>query len=151
MKKAIANETGASLVEILVALVIGAVGFLALAGMQTMAIQSNTFSGTATDAVTLAQDQLEQLMPLTYSSLSTDANLVDTDADGSGGLSDATSGTADFSLLDQTRNNFTYDIFWNIADGTVISNTKTINVLVVWSENGRQRTVSIQGIKPRVN
>lgn len=151
MKNVTMDQKGFSLVEILIAMTIFAVGLLALAGMQITAIQGNTFSGTTTDGIRLAQDHIEQLMPLTYSSLTTDASLVDTDGDGDGGLNDATVATADFSLLNQAQNNYNYDVFWNLSDGSVISNTKTISVIVAWTENGRQRTVSVQGVRPRIN
>ncbi len=146
MKHLIKHEEGFSLLEILIAIAIFSIGLLALATMQITAIQGNAFSGTTTDASTLAQDQLEQLMVLTYSSLTTDANLVDTDADGDAGLNDATAGTADFS-----NPSGNYTVYWNISVGSVITNTMTIGVVVAWVENGRQRTVYIQGVKPRIN
>ncbi|MBW2108170.1 MAG: prepilin-type N-terminal cleavage/methylation domain-containing protein [Deltaproteobacteria bacterium] len=140
------NEGGFSLVELLIAMAILAIGLLALADMQIASIKGNSFSGATTDATTLAQDRLEQLMTLTYSGLTTDANLVDTDADGDAGLNDATAGTADFS---QTQGNYT--IFWNVSDGSVVSNTKTLSVIVTWSEQGQQKKVSVRGIKPRID
>ena len=153
MKAIVTNQIGMSLVEILVAIAIGSIGFLALAAMQTTAMHGNTFSATTTDATTLAQTQMEGLMRLTYSALTTDTELVDTDSDGDAGLNDATAGTADSSLLDQPLNNWGYDIFWNISDDTPITNTKTVNVIVAWTDpaNGQHRTVSIQGTKPRIN
>jgi len=149
MKYVTTGQKGYSLVEILIAIAIFSIGLLALASMQISAMQGNTFSGTTTDGIRLAQDHIEQLMPLTYSSLTTDPGLVDTDGDGDGGLNDATAATADFSLLNQSHNSYNYDVFWNFSDGSVISNTKTINVIVAWTENRRQRTVSIRGVKAR--
>jgi hypothetical protein len=121
--------------------------------MQTTAMHGNTFSGTTTDATTLAQDHMEELMRGTYSALTTDADLVDTDGDGDAGLSDATAATADSILLGQSRNNLSYDLFWNVSDDSLIANTKTVNVIVAWTDpiNGQNRTVSVQGTKPRVN
>lgn len=153
MEAFVTNQRGISLIEILVAMVIGSIGFLALATMQTTAMHGNTFSSTTTDATTLAQGQMEELMRLTYSALTTDTELVDTDGDGDAGLNDATAATADSSLLAQTQNNLNYDIFWNISDDSLISNTKTVNVIVAWTDpmNGQNRTVSVQGTKPRIN
>lgn len=148
MKRIVTRENGFTLVEILIALAILAIGLLALAEMQISAIKGNAFSGTTTDATTLAQDRLEQLMALTYSGLTTDANLVDTDADGDAGLNDAAAATADFS---QSQGDYT--VYWNVSDGSVITNTKTLCVIVAWTETGgsRQRTVSVQGVKPRID
>ena len=144
MKETIINEDGISLVEILVSVAIFSIGLLALAQIQISAIQGNAFSGTTTDATTLAQDRMEQLMALTYTIATTDANLVDTDADGDGGLQDATAGTADFNQAAGP-----YTVFWNISDGSVIGNTKKINVIVAWADGWRQRTVRIEGVKAR--
>ncbi len=136
------NEKGFSLLEILIALSIFSIGLLAVAEMQIMAMKGNAFSSKTTGGTTLAQDQMEQLMALTYSSQTTDNNLVDTDSDGDAGLNDATTTTADFN---QTQD--TYTIYWNISDDSVMPNTKTINVIVTWDNS----SVSIQNIKPRID
>jgi type IV pilus assembly protein PilV len=135
------NQKGFSLVEILIAMTVFAVGLLALAGMQITAIQGNAFSGTTTDAATLAQDRLEQLMPLTYSSLTTDDDLA---AGAHPPGTQQIGGTV-------TIQGITYTNTWNVTDNSPIDNTKTVNMAVTWAENGRQRTVSVQGVKPRIN
>jgi type IV pilus assembly protein PilV len=140
------DQRGVSLVEILMSITILAVGMLAVAEMQITSIQGNAFSGATTDGTTLAQDRMEQLMTLTYSSLTTDASLVDTDGDGDGGLDDATAASADFN---QSEGDYT--IYWNVSDGSLINSTKTLNVIVAWTEKSRQRRVSVQGVKPRIN
>ena len=151
MRHMFTNQKGFSFVEILIAISIFAIGLMALAELQITAIHGNAFSGRTTDAITLAQDRMEQLMALTYSSLTTDARLVDTDGDGDAGLDHATVATADGNLLDQPQGNYNYDIFWNVSDGSVTNNTKTLSVILRWTESGRQRTVSIKCVKPKIN
>jgi type IV pilus assembly protein PilV len=55
------NVRGFTLLEVMIALVILAVGLLGLASLQVMAIKGNSFGQQMTVASTLAQNQLEQL------------------------------------------------------------------------------------------
>jgi type IV pilus assembly protein PilV len=60
------KQKGFSLVEVLIALVILAVGLLGVTGMQITAIRGNHFSGNLTQATVLAQNKLEELKHLPY-------------------------------------------------------------------------------------
>jgi type IV pilus assembly protein PilV len=55
------NIKGFTLLEVMIALVILAVGLLGLASLQVMAIKGNSYGQEMTVASTLAQNQLEQL------------------------------------------------------------------------------------------
>jgi type IV pilus assembly protein PilV len=55
------NRKGFTLLEVMIALVILAVGLLGLASLQIMAIKSNSYGQQMTVASTMAQNQLEQL------------------------------------------------------------------------------------------
>jgi len=54
-------QRGFSLVEVLIAIVLLAVGLLSLSTMQTYAVSSNSFGNRLTEATFLAQDKLEEL------------------------------------------------------------------------------------------
>ena len=60
------REGGFTLIEVIVAISILTVGLLAVASMQTAAIQGNFFAYRTTQATTIAQDRLEYLMSLPY-------------------------------------------------------------------------------------
>jgi type IV pilus modification protein PilV len=54
-------QSGFSMVEVLVAILLLTVGLLALATMQTQAVASNNYGNKLTEATFLAQDKLEEL------------------------------------------------------------------------------------------
>ena len=60
------NKKGFSLIEVLVGLVLLAIGLLAIAGMQITSVRGNFFSSNMTQASILAQDRLEGLKNLPY-------------------------------------------------------------------------------------
>lgn len=66
------SQKGFSLVEVLICMVIVAVGLLALAGMQITSIKGNALSRKVTQATVLAQNKMEELkrLPFTDPSLS---------------------------------------------------------------------------------
>ncbi|MBW1931980.1 MAG: prepilin-type N-terminal cleavage/methylation domain-containing protein, partial [Deltaproteobacteria bacterium] len=148
------NENGFSIIEILIAVTVFAIGILAVSKMQVMAIKTNHFANCLTDATTLAQDRMEELMGFPY----TDSLNFDNDGDGTNqdldndgvddngnnfGLDDANMTTADHGDTINSR----YNIFWNIATDHPINNTKTIKVNINWTDRGIKKTVSITSIK----
>ncbi|MDI6763580.1 MAG: prepilin-type N-terminal cleavage/methylation domain-containing protein [Thermodesulfobacteriota bacterium] len=60
------NKKGFTLIEVLVGLVILAIGLLAIAGMQITSVKGNFFSSNLTQASVLAQDRLEVLRSLAW-------------------------------------------------------------------------------------
>ena len=61
------DKKGFTLIEVLVGLVLLAIGLLAIAGMQMTSVRGNFFSGNMTQASILAQDRLEALKQLDIS------------------------------------------------------------------------------------
>jgi type IV pilus assembly protein PilV len=132
---------GFTLLEVILAICLLTIGILAVGSMQVSSIWGNATAGNLTEGTSLAADQLEKLMALSYGH----ANLADTDGDGSGGLSDATEATADHQVTEGR-----YTLYWNVADNLVIDNTKTITVIVSWTDRGVQKALSLHQIVPHI-
>lgn len=63
------NNKGFSLIELLVAVTILAIGLLALAGLQITAIQGNSFANTVSQATALAEDRIEEIRNMDYADI----------------------------------------------------------------------------------
>ena len=72
------RQSGFTLIEVMIALVILAVGLLALATMQIVSIRSNAFSSEMTYATMLAQSRLEQIRNMDYDDLTPSSSTTDT-------------------------------------------------------------------------
>lgn len=135
------REKGFTLLEVIVAISILTIGILAVASMQIGAIRGNAFAGGVTEAATWAGDGIEKLMRLSWN----DPLLQDTDGDGANGLDD-TGGDSDQPLVTQGK----YTIHCNVADNVVINNTKTVHVIVTWTDHGAQKRITFRRVIPRI-
>ncbi len=143
MKRKNFNERGFSLLEVMIALVILAIGLLGLSQMQIIGISGNVSGQKLTTATTLAQDALEKLMNLNYSSLPIDEGTHNFDTDFpiyNGGVAAA---YKTFKGVNYTRN-YIADIDFPIA------NTATIVVTINWvDKNGKSHSVSESSVRRR--
>lgn len=123
------HDTGFTIVEVLIAISILTVGMLATASMQISAIRGNDLSGSTTEAVNLAQQQLETIINMNYNNPA----IADSQTGNNADLSSIT-------IVDSQQASGKYTIITNVADNAPITNTKTIVVIVTW-ENGRNSRV----------
>ncbi len=151
------DENGFTLIEILIAMTIFAIGMLAIGAMQISAIRENAFSNDLTEASTIAQDQVELLISKDFS----DPDLVDVNGDGTAGidnpnrttvitggnalLSVGGAGQADHGQVMNVQG-LNYMVYWNIAD--LSSFAKQIRVIVAWNNKGMHR-IAMDYIKNR--
>ena len=128
------NNQGFTLIEILIATSIFAIGFLAVAAMQISASKSTRRAVEVTEATALASDQMERLMSLGFD----DGELV--------------TGTTHSDT--QGKYNLQWEVAFSdvIITGTTTVDAKTINLNVSWdralSGGSSQRSVNIDFIKP---
>ncbi len=152
------KEQGFTLIEVLVAILILIFGILVVGNMQITSIQGNSFANSLTEATTVAQVQIENLLNSSYTATSlndTDGDGTNQDTDGDGiddqgtdrqfGLNDNTTLTADHYTV-----NGRYTIFWNVAVDYPVQGTKTIRLIVTWNERGNQKQVAFDIVKPNI-
>jgi type IV pilus assembly protein PilV len=140
-----AEQNGFTIIEVMIAVAILAVGLLGIASMQMSAIRGNNLSDNITCALTLAEDKMESLLEMDYDN----PDLEDIVATNDDDLSRTDSGWIDREELniDETGkvNAGQYRRIWNIADNKPIENNKTVTVIVLWDNDSHQ--VSLTSVK----
>lgn len=119
------KEKGFTLIEVLIGLIILAIGILAVAGMQITSIRGTAFSNSLTQASVIAQDRLEFIKSLP--------------------LNDARLGTGTYPDPPNIG------IFTRSYQATRNANPNFVNIIytVSWLEKGMTHTVSFRTIKGR--
>ncbi|MCP4669499.1 MAG: prepilin-type N-terminal cleavage/methylation domain-containing protein [Deltaproteobacteria bacterium] len=145
IKSILHNQTGFSLLEILVAVTILTIGLMATAKMQITAIRGNYISGKTTGALHLAEQKMEDLLGMAWN----DANLKNNNTGNDGNLTDIVN--PDHEELQVQVNGQVgggpFHRIWNVTStSTPIINTKTICVIVTWGSNDGHR-VALTSIK----
>lgn len=153
------KEQGYTLVEVLIALGILGFGLLAVATMQVTAIKTNARASGISQGLTLAQAKTEELMNLPLSALvdlDVDGDGTNQDADNDGndddggnfGLNDTVDGGGNVTADDSELNvNGGYSIYWNVAVNEPATNSSRIRVIVVWTERGMDKRISLDFVK----
>ena len=121
--RGINNSSGFTMVEVMVAMGIFFIGFLAVAHMQMKSVNGNAAARIQTEATAVAVDRLERLTYLPY-------NHPD--------LDEVTS--------PHQVNEGAYTVVWNVTDDVPINATKTIDITVT-SANPNAKPVRMQFIK----
>ena len=137
LDKRLKNDSGFTLLEVLIASVIFSIGLLALAEMTIYVIRSNIVGSKITRATVLVEEKLEELKNLSY----TDPELGDTDSDSTDFGINIGSDTTLFTSPDHTDvcNGgcsvsivHTLQRVWNVADNAPVPGTKTVTAIVGW-------------------
>jgi type IV pilus assembly protein PilV len=128
--KRLKQQGGFTLIEVLIALTIFAVGLLAIAAMQTSAIRMNSTAGHLTDLSTWGMDKLEELISLPY----TDPWL---DPLGNPPGLDTRNNTHQYNTSDG------FQVEWNIFKDTPTAHTKLIKLTV----SGQGKILRLTAVK----
>jgi type IV pilus assembly protein PilV len=121
--KRLKKENGFTLIEVLIALSIFAVGMLAVAAMQNSAVQMNSTADKLTHLATWGMDKIEELSALPY---------ADPSLDSAGDPHGEISGD--------------YTITWTVIDDSPKANIKNVTVTV----SGHGKSIDISFLKPNV-
>ena len=126
----IREESGFTILHTMVAISILTFGLLAIASMQTFAMQMNLKANRLTEATTIGQDTLEQLLVLPDD----DANLEEGE-----------------HLLPEVNNGpYSYTVTWDVEVNNPIDNASLITVIVQWQDKGVVRSTELSSIRPRI-
>ncbi len=143
MKKDALTQQGFTLVEVLVAIVILAIGIAAVTTMQVTGIKGNTKASHLTVASDWSASQMEQMYAWKYDN---DLLKDDTAPNGVAGL-DETGATADGGPIVSPDGYYT--IYWNVADDILMPDTKSIRVILEREDNGILQTVTMNYLKAK--
>jgi prepilin-type N-terminal cleavage/methylation domain-containing protein len=124
------KEAGFTLLELIVAIAILTIGLLAVGSMQISGIGGNRSAYLTTEAVTLAQDRLEQLLFVPFADPLLNVGVNNPDPGGT---------PAGYAI--------TYDVA-NVGAG--VANAKLVTVRVVRTEKGVSRTTTLRSVRPGV-
>jgi prepilin-type N-terminal cleavage/methylation domain-containing protein len=141
------NEAGLTLIEILLAMAIFAIGLLGVAHMQITAMFGNSLAIKLTNATQLASQLSEEIMFMDYD----DARITDDDNDSENGLNDYPGADESYPAnpVQGGGSGETYNLYWNVAEDWPIPNTKTIRVIVNWQEGDQNKEYILDTIKRR--
>jgi type IV pilus assembly protein PilV len=117
------DAEGFTLLEVMITVVILAIGLLGLAGLQIVAIKGNSFGQQMSVASTLAQNQLEELRQTAYSSLSDGFD----------------------TYIDQV-NGVTYNRAWDVIPDVNHPDWMRVEVTISWTGPTAGRTVTLSTI-----
>ena len=119
--KALGNK-GLTIIEIMFALSIFAIGILAVSTLAITSVNANASSRMVTEATTLAEDRLEQLMSLPYDSIESD---------------DANEGA--------------YEVSWDVEPEEIAPQTKSVTVTVTRPGGLKETKVAIRHLISKNN
>ena len=143
--KSICNQ-GFTLIEVLIAMAIFAIGILAVGSMQISAISTNAGARNSTTVVTMAKDRAEELTALPYDHAdlvgSADPGTLHTPAASADGIDNDEDGQ-----IDEAGEAGQVSIAWNVIEDQPVANTKSIRITVVRTVGTNQRRASLDLIK----
>lgn len=155
------NQAGFSLVEVLVAVSILAVGMLAVAQMQITSIKGIDKSDESAIALNLAQREMERIINMDYSdsrlSDTNDEDLYSTANTDYQDCVDSTGATVvpGGNCLDDTA---LYNLIYNLENNTTVvapaifpTNYKEVVVMVQWQRKGKTYTRTLTFVKSQAS
>ena len=125
--RAMQNDAGFTIIEVVIAISILAVGLLGVAAMQTSAIQVNSAAGRMTTRINWAQDKMEELKAMPFSDPWLEAAGNPPGVDSAGNTHEQTTSDG-------------YTVRWDVDEDEPVPNTKRIVVTVTGKGKTSQLT-----------
>ena len=133
-KKAM-SEKGFTLIELVVAILVFAIGILGIAKMQTLSVKGTSYGMHYSQALNMAQDKIEELKPLSMTACNT-FNV------GAPSIAEYTKKAPAGTIADDTVYTIRYDVT-RVAS----SDTREVQMTVSWNETFYTPKVVIKFIK----
>lgn len=143
-QKVLSTQDGFSLIEVLVAMSIFAIGMLAVVSLQISSMNTNASATRLTEATALASERIERLLALPFEHIDLDPTVPITTE-----YADIESELGNTGVDAKFEDRDVYEIYWNIAENHFIEDTKTIRVIVAYNNRGEDRQVVLQQAKSR--
>jgi type IV pilus modification protein PilV len=118
------NIKGFTLIELVIAILVFAIGIMGVAKMQSESVRANSYSMQLTEAVNIAQDHLENLRGLAFShtSMSTSAH----------------------STSSPVFRGLTYNLSWRVDDPGTTTPSRNVFVCVRWQDKNINHQVNFK-------
>jgi type IV pilus assembly protein PilV len=124
------DQSGFSLVEVLIAICVLSIALLGLATLQSRGIRSNDLANRTTQAAALAQIKLEEFIHRSASEVFAAGQTIDPD-----------------NPLDETgESGGIFSRSWEISDDTPVPYAQTVSVTVSWNDIVGQHNVTVSGV-----
>lgn len=123
------DQSGTTLIEVLITVVLMSIGLLGLAGLQVMSVQNSNSSGERFEATTLARDILERMRANRSQALTGNYNLALGANPAGGGLAFADLDDWKSALAVLPEGDGSVDV-----DVNLVTNTATATIVVDWTD-----------------
>jgi type IV pilus assembly protein PilV len=136
------DQGGFTLIEVLIAMAIFAVGILGVAAMQLTSVKGNTSAGNVTANTFVGEDRVETIMSVSYNNMATLSAGTHAPAQGADGVDNDSDGQTD-----EAGETGPITVSYTVADDTPVLKTKTVIYTVTRSHAfGRKTTTFIEVI-----
>lgn len=132
------RESGFTLIEVLIAILIVTVGLLAVGTMQVSALNGSTSALTQSEAVQWGQAVIDEVLSRPDGSKYLRA-----------GTHPMTDDPTDIIPLTSASNRG-YTTTWDVVDNSPVSQAKTVTATVSWSGKGMSRRVVLMSVRPQL-
>ena len=143
-------EKGFTIIEVMIAIAIFAIGMMAIGKMQLQATNSNTTARLSTELGAFATDQMERMIQISFDDLPTGtADLTQTEIAQFTGLSFSGNYAKDGHTFFETTDGW-FGVSCTVDEDNIVDNTKTMTLRVEEVMRSDNRRLTLQHIIPQM-